>query len=82
MILGYGSISALTVVNHAQQINRKNQMKFNPFKPLDPIDVAKEELREAKLLLLKAQTAKEYAEAIVTYQSVKIKRLEEYTGLK
>jgi len=57
-------------------------MKFNPFKPLDPIDVAKEELQEAKLLLLKAQTAKEYAEAIVTYQSVKIKRLEEYTGLK
>lgn len=43
---------------------------------IDPARLAAAELKEAQRELLKAQTGLEYAQAMVTYHTARIKRLE------
>ena len=42
------------------------------------LEIASAELAEADLALLQAQSAREYAEAMATYQTARIKRLRGY----
>lgn len=52
-------------------------MKFlNPFRKPSAAELAKVELEEARRKLLDAQTGLEYAEAMVRYQSSRVRRLE------
>jgi hypothetical protein len=52
----------------------------NLFGPTSPEVMATNELEDAKRELLKAQSAMEYAKAIVTYRSDQIRRLNFYLG--
>lgn len=45
------------------------------FRKMTPTEMAARELAEAELRLLEAQSAVEYAQAIVTYNQTRIKRL-------
>lgn len=55
------------------------------FGRITPIDLINKELAEAELALLSAETAKDYADSIISYNTAKINRLkkrrEEYSGL-
>ena len=50
---------------------------FNPFAKPSAIVLAVAELEEAKRQLLAALTAREYAEAMVTYNAERVRRLSE-----
>lgn len=50
----------------------------NLFRKLTPLEVATKELTEAELSKLNAQTAQDYACAMVDYESSRIKRLKSY----
>ena len=45
------------------------------FRRLTPVELAAKELAEAERALLEAQTGREYADAIVTYNEKRIARL-------
>lgn len=52
-------------------------MKFlNPFRKPSAVELAKIELEEARRKLLNAQTGLEYAEAMVRYETARVRRLE------
>lgn len=48
------------------------------FRKLTPLEVATNELVEAELSKLEAQSAKEYAQSIEEYNAARIKRLRKY----
>lgn len=54
-----------------------NDMK-RAFRRLTPVEMATQELVEAELALLDAQTAKEYATSMCTYHDARIRRLRAY----
>lgn len=52
-------------------------MKFlNPFRKPTSTDLARAELEEARRRLLNAQSGLEYAEAMVRYETARVRRLE------
>jgi hypothetical protein len=51
------------------------------FKRLTPIQVVANELVDAELALLNAETGVEYASALVTYNKARIKRLKTYLAV-
>lgn len=52
-------------------------MKFrNPFRKPMAVELAKAELEQARRELLNAQTRLEYADAIVRYETARVRRLE------
>ena len=56
-------------------------MKFlNPFRKPTAAELAKAELEEARRKLLNAQSGMEYAEAMVRYETARVRRLEETLG--
>lgn len=60
-------------------------MKFSsliphPFRRQTPLETAAAELIEAELARLQAQSAQEYAAAIVTYRGQQIRRLREFVA--
>lgn len=57
-------------------------MKFlNPFRKPSAVELAKIELEEARRKLLNAQTGLEYAEAMVRYETARVRRLENMLGV-
>lgn len=53
-------------------------MKFlNPFRKPTAAELAKAELEEASRKLLNAQSGLEYAEAMVRYETARVRRLQE-----
>jgi len=48
------------------------------FRKLTPVEVVSSELAEAELSRLEAQSAQEYAAAMVSYQEARIKRLRNF----
>jgi len=56
-------------------------MKSFIFARRDPIQEAKDELREAELALLESQSAMEYAASDVAYHTTRIARLKKYLNL-
>lgn len=53
-------------------------MKFlNPFRKPTATELAKAELEEARRKLLNAQSGMEYAEAMVRYETARVRRLED-----
>lgn len=56
-------------------------MKFlNPFRKPTAAELAKAELEEARRKLLNAQSGMEYAEAMVRYETARVRRLEDILG--
>lgn len=55
---------------------------FNPFKQPTAIQYAAQTLREARLLLLKAHAAREYADSIVQQKTAEIARLEKFLEIE
>ena len=52
-------------------------MKFlNPFRKPMAVELAKAELEQARRELLNAQTGLEYADAMVRYETARVRRLE------
>lgn len=51
---------------------------MNPFKQPTALQYASRSLHEAKLLLLKAHAAREYADSIVQQKTTEIARLEKF----
>jgi hypothetical protein len=51
---------------------------MNPFKQITATQYATRSLQEARLLLLKAHAAREYADSIVQQKTVEIARLEKF----
>lgn len=47
---------------------------------VDPIDLAKAELKEAQFALLEAQTGADFANALILYNSKRIERLRNFIG--
>jgi hypothetical protein len=54
---------------------------FNPFKQITDENYAKQALQDARLMLLKAHAAREYADSIVQQKTAEISRLETYLGV-
>ena len=50
------------------------------FFKLNPVKLAEQELQEAKLSLMRAHTAAEYANALVTYNTQRVERLTAYVA--
>ena len=48
------------------------------FRRITPAEVAARELAEAELSMLQAQTAREYAESVMSYNQARITRLRKY----
>jgi len=48
------------------------------FRRITPAEVAARELAEAELSMLQAQTAREYAESVISYNDARIKRLRKF----
>ena len=48
------------------------------FRRITPAEVAARELAEAELSMLQAQTAREYAESVMSYNLARITRLRKY----
>jgi hypothetical protein len=48
------------------------------FKPMTPLQAVANELAEAELQLLKAETGVEYAQALVDYNKARVNRLKAY----
>ena len=56
-------------------------MKFlNPFRKPTAAELAKAELEEARRKLLNAQSGVEYADAMVRYETARVRRLEDILG--
>lgn len=51
---------------------------FNVFYTPSPMEIAARELVQAQRSLLEAQSAREYADAMVTYHTKRIDRLQRY----
>lgn len=51
---------------------------FNIFRTPSPLEIATRELDQAERAWLEAQSAREYADAMVTYHSERIDRLRRY----
>lgn len=54
---------------------------FYPFKQITDQKYAQQALLDAKLMLLKAHAAREYADSIVQQKTAEIYRLETYLGV-
>ncbi len=50
------------------------------FFKLNPVKLAEQELQEAKLSLMRAHSAAEYATALVTYNTQRVERLTAYVA--
>ena len=48
------------------------------FRRITPAEVAAKELAEAELAMLEAQTGREYAESVISYNDARIKRLRKF----
>ncbi len=51
------------------------------FRRVSPMELATQELYEAEIALLKAHTGREWADASVAYNTVRIERLREFIRL-
>jgi hypothetical protein len=77
-------ITMVTVSGHTGVLyQRKQRMKmFDDFKSifnkLSPVQVSTDELLEAEMSLLKAETGVEYALSMVQYNKARMKRLKAY----
>ena len=59
-----------------------NPIKYliTAFSPVNPLDVASNELVTARLELLRAETGVEYSVSLVDFNKKRVKRLETYLG--